>query len=211
MTANVEKIRRMQHIWDTQIKPFVVDLIEKEDGQYAAMALVAHACEHAYKAICRRRGGMQEALESVLRLHDFLPDDPSDQSVTTEGTKHWGRTDAHKIRIFIVNSWKHEGELKGEKTELINSPHEIFIAHSVTVSGLRDVTPLEIDDLKMRFDAHHFVKKLVSGVDSAYALFWMSLLHRSIRSGSRLHNAAEVDGAKSARKSCPHVSDVKRN
>ena len=57
MTAKIEKIRRMQHIWETQVKPHVQDLMDKEDGQYAAMVLVAHGCEHAYKAIRKGRGG----------------------------------------------------------------------------------------------------------------------------------------------------------
>ena len=126
MTAKVEKIKRMQRIWETQVKPFVEDSIEKEDGQYAAMALVAHGCEHAYKAIRKRRGGMQESLESVLRLHDCLQADSSGRPVTTEATKHWGKTDAHKLRAIIVNPWKHEGALKGEKTKLINDPRGVL-------------------------------------------------------------------------------------
>ena len=73
MTAKVEKIKRMQRIWETQVKPHRRRLrLRKEDGQYAAMALVAHGCEHAYKAIRKRRRGMQESLESVLRLHELL-------------------------------------------------------------------------------------------------------------------------------------------
>ena len=33
MTAKVENIRKMQHIWETQVKPHVQNLIGKEDGQ----------------------------------------------------------------------------------------------------------------------------------------------------------------------------------
>ena len=171
MTAKIEKIRRMQHIWETQVKPHVQDLMDKEDGQYAAMVLVAHGCEHAYKAIRKGRGGMQASLESVLRLHDFLQVDSRNQTAPANATKHWSKTDAHKIRVFIVNPWKHEGVLEGEKTELINDPHGGLGGYSVSLSGLRDIKPLEIDDLKMRFDARKNVKRLVSGIDSAYALF----------------------------------------
>ena len=168
MTAKIEKIRKMRHIWETQVKPFVEDLIEKEDGQYAAMVLVAHACEHAYRAIRRKgRGGMQASLESVLRLHDFLQVDSRNGSASPDATRHWGKTDAHKIRLFVVNPWKHEGMLKGETTKLINDPHGGLGGYSVSLSGLRDVRPLEIDNLRMRFNAHKNVKKLASGIDSA--------------------------------------------
>ncbi len=99
MTAKVEKIRKMRHIWETQVKPHVQDLMGKEDGHYAAMVLVAHGCEHALKAIHnpKERNVMQESLESVLRLHDFLQADSSGRSVKTDITKHWRRIDAHKI------------------------------------------------------------------------------------------------------------------
>jgi len=159
MTAKVEDIKKMRHIWETQVKPHVQDLIGKADGQYAAMALVAHGCEHAYKAIRNRRGGMQESLESVLRLHDFLQADSSGRSVTTEATKHWGKTDAHKIRVFVVNPWKHKGVLKGEKTELTKSPDGFVSGYSASRSGLR-----------ITFNANNFVPKLVSGIDAAYAI-----------------------------------------
>ena len=87
MTAEIEKLRRMQHIWQTQVKPHVQDLMDKEDGQYAAMVLVAHGCEHAYKAIHnpKERNVIQESLESVLRLHEFLPVDSRGGSVTISG------------------------------------------------------------------------------------------------------------------------------
>ena len=114
---------------------------------------------------------MQASLESVLRLHDFLQVDSRNQTAPANATKHWSKTDAHKIRVFIVNPWKHEGVLEGEKTELINDPHGGLGGYSVSLSGLRDIKPLEIDDLKMRFDARKNVKRLVSGIDSAYALF----------------------------------------
>ena len=162
MTAKIEKIRRMQHIWETQVKPFVEDSIEKEDGQYAAMVLVAHACEHAYKAIHnpKERNVMQESLESVLRLRDSVRVYSSGRSVTTEATKHWGKTDAHKLRAIIVNPWKHEGILKGEETELVNTPDGFVSGYSGSRSGL-----------KITFNAYYFVLKLVSGIDAAYALF----------------------------------------
>ena len=172
MTAKVEKIRKMRHIWETQVKPFVEDSIEKEDGQYAAMMLVAHGCEHAYKAIRKRHGGMQEALESVLRVHDFLRVDSRNESTSPDVTRHWKKIDAHKIRKFIVNPWKHEGMLKGEKTELINDPQRARSMYRVILSGFRDVKPLEIDDWEMDFDALDIAKQLVSGIDSAYAIFW---------------------------------------
>ena len=102
MTAEIEKIRRMQHIWQTQVKPHVQDLMGKEDGQYAAMVLVAHGCEHAYKAIHnpKERNVMQASLESVLRLHDFLRVDSRNESTSPDATRHWKRIDAHKIRKF---------------------------------------------------------------------------------------------------------------
>ena len=169
--ANIKKIEKMQHTWETQVKPFVEDLIAKEDGQYAAMVLVAHGCEHAYKAIRKRRAGMQESLKSVLRLHDFLQVHSRNRSAAADVTNHWGKTDAHKIRAFIVNPWKHEGALKGEKTNLINDPRGVLSGYSVSLSRLRDVRPLEINELKMDFDAHDIARKLVSGIDSAYAIF----------------------------------------
>ena len=173
MTAKIEKIRRMQHIWETQVKPHVQGLMGKEDGQYAAMVLVAHGCEHAYKAIHnpKERNVMQESLESVLRLHDFLRVDSRNESTSPDATRHLKRIDAHKIRKFIVNSWKHEGMLKGEKTELINDPQRARSMDRVILSGFRDVKPLEIDDLEMDFDALDIAKQLVSGIDSAYSIF----------------------------------------
>ena len=171
MTAKIEKIRRMQHIWETQVKPHVQDLMDKEDGQYAAMVLVAHGCEHAYKAIRKGRGGMQASLESVLRLHDFLRVDSRNGSTSPDTTRHWRKLDAHKIRVFIVNPWKHEGMLKGDKTELINDPHGGLGGYSVSLSGLRDVRPLEIDSLRMKFIAPSMMSQLVSGIDSAYSIF----------------------------------------
>jgi len=171
MTAKIEKIREMQQIWETQVKPHVEDLMGKADGQYAAMTLVAHGCEHAYKAIRSRRGGMQEALESVLRLHNCLGAHSSGRSMTPESIKHFGKTDAHKIRVFVVNPWKHKGGLKGEKTELTNIPHGVLGGYSATMSGLRDVRPPVIDDLKIEVNAHNFVKMLVSGIEAAYAIF----------------------------------------
>ncbi|MCY3781924.1 MAG: hypothetical protein OXG78_16540, partial [Chloroflexi bacterium] len=122
------------------------------------------------KAIRNRRGGMQESLESVLRLHDFLRADSSGRSVKTDITKHWRRIDAHKIRKFFVNPWKHEGMLKGENTELTNIPYGFSIEHSV-VSGLRDVKPPEVDHLAIKLDPHDCVNMLVSGIDAAYAIF----------------------------------------
>ena len=41
----------------------------------------------------------------------------------------------------------------------------------VSLSGLRDVRPLEINELEMDFDAHDIARKLVAGIDSAYAIF----------------------------------------
>ena len=173
MTAEIEKIRRMQHIWQTQVKPHVQDLMGKEDGHFAAMVLVAHGCEHAYKAIHnpKERNVMQESLESVLRLHDFLRVDSRNQTAPADATKHWGKTDAHKIRAIIVNPWKHKGILKGEKTELTNIPHGILSGYSISGSGSRDVRPPVIDKLEMEFNAHYLVEKLVSGIDSAYAIY----------------------------------------
>jgi len=115
MAAKVEDIEKMRHIWETQVKPHVQDLMYKKDRHYAAMALVAHGCEHAYKAIRNRRGGMQESLESVLRLHNCLGAISSGRSVMTESIEHFGKTDAQKIRAIIVNPWKHKGYSKVRK------------------------------------------------------------------------------------------------
>ena len=70
-----------------------------------------------------------------------------------------------------MNPWKHEGALKGEKTKLINDPRGVLSGYRVSLSGLRDVRPLEINELEMDFDAHDIARKLVAGIDSAYAIF----------------------------------------
>ena len=173
MTANVEKIRRMQHIWETQIKPFVVDLIEKEDGQYAAMALVAHACEHAYKAIRspKRQNVMQESLESALRLYSLLVEEHRKLPVTADTTHHIWRTTAHKIRVLIVNPWKHEGILKGEKTRLINNPIGGLSRQSIAFHGKHGYVPHDIHVVRSELNAHKFAERLISGIDSAYSIF----------------------------------------